>query len=94
MYIDALSAYEWLLCYLWVESKQKLERERASGKVHVYEVYMHILLYMIVYACRLLCSMVTFNCLLFFFKAEFFAKEDSMVYYSHSLALVFMEVSS
>ena len=33
--IDALYAYEWLLCYLWVESKLKFDRELATGKVIV-----------------------------------------------------------
>ena len=30
---DALEAYEWLLCYIWLESRKKLDRELASGKV-------------------------------------------------------------
>jgi len=31
----ALAAYEWLLCYLWVESQKKLEKELAAGKVYM-----------------------------------------------------------
>ena len=31
--VDALAAYEWLFCYLWVESKRKLDSELATGKV-------------------------------------------------------------
>ena len=30
---DALSAYEWLFCFLWIESKKKLDKELALGKV-------------------------------------------------------------
>lgn len=32
---DALQAYEWAFCYLWVESQRKLTSELASGKVGI-----------------------------------------------------------
>lgn len=33
LYIDALSSYEWLVCYLLNESGKKLEREQQHEKV-------------------------------------------------------------
>ena len=30
---EVLAAYDWLFCYLFVESKEKMEQELAKGKV-------------------------------------------------------------
>ena len=30
---DAVEGYDWLLCYLWMQTKHKVDRELSSGKV-------------------------------------------------------------
>lgn len=79
--VDALAAYEWLLCYLCVESHRKVQSEMAAKDVSSEGSIMRV-------AACVECVCVCVGSL----QNAFMAREDSQVYFCHTLSLVFMEV--